>query len=239
MTADLQIWRTQRRSGGAEPVGAAAELPPDIVTLAPRLAAPGLPPEVAGLLPNQDTGRTLLAAVAEGRIRPAEGSAPPALGLFLADPFLTVGRVADALAGAGLRWIAALPSVAQHDGDMAQQLADVGLDMVRECRRLAEFGSLGFATVAVAGDSAAAALAADAGCDAVLVLPRVGDFAAGFPSLRQRSSAARSVRTALETARWRGTLLSLADPMERRHEGLWPDAVDGVVCRPEPFASVR
>lgn len=216
------VWRP-----GARPDPAA---PAALVTLAPRLRHPGLPPEVAVLLPNQDGCRALLAALAASP--PPPGSAA---GLFLADPFLRIAPVAAALRAAGIATVANLPSAGQHDPELAQPLADVRLDSAREAERLAAFKAAGLRTLAVACDGEAANALAATGPDLVLVLPKVGDFAAGFPSLRQRGAAAQSVHEALAAAGWRGSLLLLADRTEAEHPRLWPACVGGAVCRPAPL----
>ena len=68
----------------------------------------------------------------------------------------------------------------------------------------------------------------------MIVLPRVADFAAGFPSFRQRGAAAHAVAEAARQAGWTGFLLGLAERREADHETLWPDSLDGVLCRPAP-----
>ncbi len=213
------VWRP-----GAQPDPLA---PAALVTLAPRLRDCGLPAEVAILLPNQDGCRTLLATLAS--TPPPPGSAA---GLFLADPFLRVAPTAATLRAAGIAAIANLPSAGQHDPELAQQLADVHLDSAREAERLAAFKAAGLRILAVVCDGEAAYALAAADPDLVLVLPKVGDFAAGFPSLRQRGAAAQAVRAALAEAGWQGPLLLLADRTEADHPRLWPQCVQGVVCRP-------
>ena len=35
-------------------------------------------------------------------------------------------------------------------------------------------------------------------------------------------------------AGWSGPILGLAEPSDAEHEALWPEALDGLVCRPAP-----
>jgi predicted TIM-barrel enzyme len=227
----LLSWRLVWRDAGPESAAAArpGERPAQLVSLAPRLRPPGLPLEVAQLLPNQDGCRALLAA-----LRECQPPAASAAGLFLADPFLQVERAAGALRAAGIVVVANLPSVGQHEADFYQQLADVGLDGARELAALAAFRAQGFASAAVVCDAEAARAAARNDPDLILALPKIAGFAAGFPSLRQRGVLAQAVRATLSEEGWSGPLLLLADRTEATHQRLWPDCVDGVICRPEP-----
>ena len=203
--------------------------PRAIVTAAPALRHENMPDEVGLLLPTSDGPKAMIDAVAAGGI----GCGDAMLGLFLASPFLNVALEAPRLAQAGVGWIVNLPSVEQQDEDFAQQLADVGLDRDLELERLSRFRAEGFGiAVIVAGGPGATAAAA---CDpaAMIVLPRIADFAAGFPSLRQRGAAAQAVAEAARAAGWSGLLLGLGEVGEAGHEGLWPERLDGLVCRPQ------
>ncbi|MCZ7596659.1 MAG: hypothetical protein M5U09_01305 [Gammaproteobacteria bacterium] len=126
------------------------------------------------------------------------------------------------LAAAGCRWVANLPSVDLHDPEFTAQVADVGLDRDREIAALAAFRERGFAIAAVAVDEAGARAAAAIEPDAVIVMPRVGDFAAGFPSLRQRQSAVQAVARTLAASDWRGRLLGLGESRDVESRELWP-----------------
>ena len=201
-------------------------LPAALRCLAPPFRHSGLPEEVGLLLPNRDGLSAQLDALDSGT--PKDGLADSALGLFLADPFIHLARVVPRLARGGVSWVANLPSVEQQDSEFSQQLSDVGLDGGLEVKRLEELKGAGFRVLAVVADADSARAAAAIGPEALIVLPRVGDFAAGFPSFRQRGAAAAAVR---ETG-WRGPLLGLAEIGESAHETLWPEALDGVVCRP-------
>ena len=231
---DSMKWPLVLRRGGSA-MGAAAgaeagaELPRAILTLEPRLRHEGMPREVGLLLPTTDGPKRLIDAVAADPTAYHDAM----LGLFLASPFLNLSATAIRLGQAGVAWIANLPSVAQQDLEFAQQLADVGLDHGRELECLAAFRDRGFkiAVVVADGPGAAAALAIEP--EAIIVLPRVTDFAAGFPSLRQRGAAARDVAETARGAGWSGLLLGLGEASEADHAALWPEDLDGLVCRPQ------
>lgn len=156
------------------------------------------------------------------------------LGLFLGGPFLNVALESKRLRRTGIAWISNLPSVEQQDPEFARQLGDVNLDLERELACLGELQTAGFRTAAVVADARGAYAAAGIAPDAVIVIPRVADFAAGFPSLRQRSSAVQAVAEAMREAGWQGFLLGLGESREAGSEGLWPGRLDGLVCRPVP-----
>jgi hypothetical protein len=204
-------------------------LPPAILTARPPFSHESLPTEIGLLLPNTVGAGGFVAAVAAAPDR----LAGRALGLFLADPFLNVPGEVAGLRAAGVAWVANLPSVEQQDVDFAQQLEDVGLDFAREVDRLSQFRRAGLQVIAaVAGVPAATAVRLLAP-QAVVVVPRIADFAAGFPSFRRRGALAREVKAALGD--WAGPLLGLATADEAAHETLWPDVLDGVLCRPQPL----
>ena len=206
-------------------------MPSAIVTVGAPFSGDSLPTEVALLVPNTAGAAGLLAKIAAS----PQLAADRALGLFLADPFLNVAREVAGLKAAGIAAVANLPSVEQQDSDFAQQLGDVGLGFAREVDRLGEFRRAGFAVIAVVAGAAAARLIRPLEPVAVVVLPRVADYAAGFPSFRRRGAVAREVAAALTAEGWQGPLLGLAAASEVAHETLWPDVLDGVLCRPEPL----
>jgi len=155
------------------------------------------------------------------------------LGLLLASPFLNVKVESARLRRAGFTRIVNLPSVVQHDEEFSQQLADVDLGFERELQCLSQFRAQGFEVATVVADARTAAAAAVIDPGIMIVLPRVADFAAGFPSLRQRGSAVQSASEAARDTGWTGTLLGLGEAREAENESLWPTALDGLVCRPE------
>lgn len=226
-TLERMSWPIVLRSRSVAHV---AGLPPAILTVAPGFRHESMPNEVGVLLPSNEGPKKLIDVVVQDPT--CRGSAM--LGLFLANPFLNVGLEGARLAAAGVGWVTNLPSVEQQDVEFSQQLADVALDHGRELDGLSQFRGLGLriAAVVAGGDGAAAAAAIEP--DAMIVMPGIADFAAGFPSLRQRGTAAQAVAQAARAAGWSGLILGLADAREADHEALWPDSLDGIVCRPVP-----
>lgn len=202
--------------------------PEAVVTTGPPFRHESMPDEVAVLLPTNAGPTRLIERVIDSSTKPAN----VILGLFLASPFLNVKVESARLLGAGIHWMTNLPSVAQQDVEFSQQLTDVELGFDRELECLAQFRSEGFRTAATVADARTASAAAAAGCDAMIVLPRVSDFAAGFPSLRQRSTSVRAVIEAAQAAGWSGTVLGLGEARDADNEGLWPNGLDGLICRP-------
>ena len=194
-----------------------------------------MPDEVALLLPNHNGASGLISEVLAA---PSQLEAR-ALGLFLADPFFNAEIEAGRMRDCGIEWIANLPSVEQQDQEFVQLLGDVGLDRNLEIERLGNLSATGFRVLAVVAGAEGATAAARTNPDALFVIPRVIDFAAGFPSFRQRGAAAREVREAAHATDWQGPVLGLAAESEVAHETLWPDALDGVVCRPLPLKATQ
>ena len=222
----LLQWEIVYRKGSG--YGDSVALPRTLRTLAPALDAPSLPPEVGLLLPtNPGTKQLLRYALATD-----EDLAECALGLFLASPMLNFAIDGPRLAQAGLRWVTNLPSVEQHDDVFTRQLADVKLDHQLEFDHLTELASHGIKVAAVVSGSQATKAALKVAADMLIVLPKLTDYAAGFPSLRQRGAAVDEVYNTAERSKWRGPILCLASTAEAHSEVLWPDRVQGVVCRP-------
>jgi predicted TIM-barrel enzyme len=205
-------------------------LPAAIFTGSPQLHHESMPNEVSMLLPTNQGPRVLIDTVVEHNKLSNEHM----LGLFLADPLLNLMREQKRLYQAGIRWIANLPSVEQQDADFSQNLTDVGLDLQRELKHLAQFQAHDFNIAVVVADGLGATKAVAIDPDIIIVLPRVADFSAGFPSLRQRGSMAMEVHTATVEKGWSGALLCLGEHSEAAHESLWPEVVDGLICRPKP-----
>ncbi|MFZ0488015.1 MAG: hypothetical protein WAL83_13530 [Arenicellales bacterium] len=221
---DYLSWRVVLRPGDPR----AQDIPGSVLTVGPQFHHESMPDEVGMLLPTNHGPTRLIDDVVADPTRCRDAM----LGLFLANPFLNVTLEGARLRRAGVEWIVNLPSVAQQDDEFSSQLPDVGLDPDRERDSLARFRDQGFRITAVVADGRDAAAAAAIQPDAILVLPRVGHFAAGFPSLRQRSSAAQSVAEAVRAADWTGILLGLGESRELDSEGLWASHLDGLVCRP-------
>lgn len=228
---DFLSWTIRLRDAA---VAAASGLPAEIRTIAPSFRHPDLPDEVALLLPNSGSGEaTAISLRVAGRL-----SGHIACGLFVADPFLSVKREVRAFREAGVRWVANLPAIQQQDVEFEQQLEDVSIDISLEARMLLMFAGEGMRVIAVVADAdGVEAFLGQAGFpDAVVVMPRVGDFAAGFPSMRQRGSAAAAIADRLAASDWQGTLLMLGTRQEAEHPFLWPEAIHGLLCRPDPAA---
>lgn len=225
--AEVLLWRiVLRRSVARSP-----DLPTAIITAAPPFRTENMPDEIGILLPTNGGPKQLIATVSSAPFLCTRSI----LGLFLANPFLNVRVDGARLTRSGVRWVANLPSVEQQDEEFSAQLADVELDRRREFENLAQFRAQGFMIAAVVATEAGAEAALAIGPDAIVVMPRVADFAAGFPSLRQRDTAARSVASALRAAGWQGPLLGLGDAREIDSEQLWSASLDGLVCRPVPI----
>jgi hypothetical protein len=227
---ELMNWRIVLRS---ERKPALTSVPSSILTIAPQFHHENLPSEVGLLLPTNSGPRALIDTVVEtpNLCRDA------ALGLFLADPLLNLTREHRRLSDAKVEWVSNLPSTEQQDIEFSQQLSDVGLDYKRERDMLASFRSAGFKIVAVVTDATAAAAMTEVYPEVVIVLPRIADFAAGFPSLHQRGSMTQEIFHVLQDAGWSGILLCLGETSELAHERQWPDKVDGLICRPELVSS--
>ncbi|MEM7171440.1 MAG: hypothetical protein AAF530_14810 [Pseudomonadota bacterium] len=224
---ELLTWQIVWRS---EKTALAMALPQQILTVAPAFTHQNLPPEVGLLLPSLPGARQLVNYISD---RPLDLT-QSIIGLFLADPFFAVAREKGVLDRANASWVTNLPSVAQQDPGFFHQLADVGLDQELELERLAALKDLGvrIAITVVDGPSTAKALALEPA--ALFVVPRVSDFAAGFPSLRQRGAAAQQVAEAAKGAGWEGPIVGLSGPSEAAYERQWPTVLSGVLCRPRP-----
>jgi hypothetical protein len=223
--SNLLFWSLVLRKAEASDAG---RLPRGIATFAPPFGGNDVPNEVALLLPNRDSlGFTRQALETDPGV-----AAGLAVGLFLANPFLDLAMETKRLRRLGVAWIANLPSVEQQDTEFTQQLDDVGLDRSLEFARLAAFRKADFGTIAVVADGEGARLALDADPAAFFIMPRVADFAAGFPSFRQRGAMATAVRRALSETTWRGPILGLGAADEAGHAGVWPESLDGLILRP-------
>lgn len=205
-------------------------LPSGFVTAAPTLPADQVPMEVGLLLPTgADHGGTLPALAATPAGMPGQG-----FGLFMANPFLAIDREAERLKSAGIQWVANLPSTHQQDAEFRQQLEDVHLDWTREVESLARFGALGLKRLAVLSDETVCKAVLAAAPEAVAILPRVADFAAGFPSMLRRGGPAQAIAETLRAEGWSGPVLVLGSEVEAASPTLWPPGVDGLLLRPAP-----
>jgi len=248
-TKDILSWRITHRDHDVRPY---SPYPREIWTGSPAFRSEHLPDEVALLLPNHDGNTSFLRAlnghhgvegarveggrVEGGRVEGERVAADTEMskrvaGLFLADPFLNMTPIAKDLERAGVGWICNLPSVDQQDEDFYAQLSDVGLDRGRELERLQAFRDRGFQIAVVVTHQGGSAAALALRPDAILCLPRVIDFAAGFPSLLQRGHICDSVAQQGKNSGWDGPILMLGKPDEADHPRIWPDSADGLFFR--------
>lgn len=224
----MQDHLSWRIVAGSSPAADATRLPGSLLTIPPPFDHEDMPKEVSILLPTNAGPTDLI-----DRLTDDTGAFDDVvLGLFLANPFLNIKVDGARLVRAGVRWIANLPSVVQQDEEFSRQLADVELGFDRELDYLSGFRGEGFRVAVVVADARSAAAAAAIEPEAMIVLPRIAEFAAGFPSLHQRHSAAQSVAESARAAGWSGALLGFGDDREADNEALWPGRLDGLVCRP-------
>lgn len=194
------------------------------------------PPAVAdllGALPTLDANRLLIDALAAGE-RSEAPAVPVLAGVFAADPFLRVDRLAERLHAAGIGGVVNWPTSAVFDEPPRQVLQELDLGAAREAAVLQRFAAAGLAawrTIRADGDAAAAASGSWAG---LILLPEADDPAA--PSADERAalaSVARRVRAALAhgpAARGRPPVAVYA-PVAPQDV---PDWADGVVSYPAP-----
>jgi len=220
-SAGLAFWRIAAPDG-------AGRLPSGFLTAAPGLPGHAVPMEVGLLLPAGQGQGSIIDSVSNDPLV-AHGMG---VGLFMANPFLDVDREAARLRSAGVHWVANLPSTHQQDAEFRQQLEDVGLDWQREVGCLARFGVLGLKRLAVLCDEASCTDVLAAGPEAIAILPRVADFAAGFPSMLRRGGSAQAVAGTLRAKGWDGPVLVLGSEAEAASPTLWPHGVDGLLLRP-------
>lgn len=207
-------------------------LPPCFLTAAPSLPVDHVPPEVGLLLPTGTGPHDIASAFASAPEADEARSTGCGVGLFMASPFLAVDRDAARLQEAGCRWVANLPSTHQQDMEFRQQLEDVHLDWAREVDCLGRFRALGMKCLAVLCDETVCTQVLAAQPDAVVILPRVADFAAGFPSMLRRGGPAQTVSSSLRAEGWDGPVLVLGSDAEAASPTLWPPGVDGLLLRP-------
>ncbi|SLN10129.1 hypothetical protein ROJ8625_00171 [Roseivivax jejudonensis] len=167
------------------PFGTAANhLPEAIVTARAGIPAMEMPPAVALLLPNAGGAQDVLDDLGD--------VAPPALGLFLADPNLLTERLSRRIAR-HRRWVCNFPSVGQHEHAFRRYLSEVDLDHAREMRVLSDLRRAGLSTIATVSTRRDVDVALAARPNALLVVPPVPEFATGGVSLARRVELERSI----------------------------------------------
>lgn len=207
---------------------AGSTLPSAILSLAPAVAVDTLPVAVSLLLPGTPGTRETIDAVSRER----QWDSSDALALFLANPFLNLKIDGLRLHDYGLRWIANLPTVDQHDEVFVQQLRDVNLSPQLEVKHLVQLKSCGFSIMATVSTMEATRLAAEIDPDAVLVVPQTDQFVDGFPDMQKRTTQMQQIQGVLKQASWSGALIFLGQQFESDDPSQWPELADAMLVCP-------
>lgn len=203
-------------------------LPSAILTLSPALALDTLQITVSLLLPGNSGTRDTINAICGAKAWDGDD----ALALFLANPFLNLKIDGMRLRQRGLRWIANLPTVDQHDDVFVQELREVNLGPQLEIQHLAQLKSQGFFIMAIVSTVTTTELALHIDPDAVLVIPQTEQFIDSFPSMQQRHSQIATIHEVLSRASWSGDLLFLGQHFESEDHARWPEPADAMVSCP-------
>ena len=216
--SNILFWRIEAGSGlrQALPNGICTPDTPDI--------SGQMPPEVALLLPGPHS-----AAALPDKDRLPRGAG---FGVFLANPILNITTLARELRAREIEWVANLPSVIQHDEDFLRHLNDVGLGFEKETALMSLLCDSGLRVLAAVADAGQARQAAELGAAALVALPPVAAFEAGFPSMRERAEQVARLRSGFPALRL--PLLGLLSKAEGRLPATWPDDLDGGLIRPSP-----
>jgi len=198
--------------------------PEKIVSLAAPISPSDVAPEVSIMLPNRDAHSLLRLPPPAGR----DDLKNAAMGVFLSDPFLRLESIAARLVEWGIDTVINFPTVEQQDVEFTGLLADVGLDKSLEFKNLEALSKSGLRLGIVTNSREGGAQAAKLNPTFLFVVPKVPDFAAGFPSLRQRGALVQVVRQGALESGWDGPILMLGQQTEADHPRLWPDGVSGV-----------
>lgn len=204
-----------------------ASLPSAILTERPAIVSPAVPVEIGLMLPAK-AGREGLPTGPE--IPNDENGG--ALGLFLSSPFLNLDRIIPRLQAASMRCVSNFPTVGFQDPEFARQLSDVGFDPGLELRKAKCLIEAGFDWLAVVADPAYAEVFLDAGPTAVLAMPNLRDFTAGFPSPRVRTELATTILNVAKSRNIDLPVLGYGQAEEAERSSLWPKGVAGLVVRP-------
>lgn len=150
---DFETWRRIASSGSAAPPPADAR----------RLYVPAIEPvgnlpyELAGLLPNREHSRDLMALIAN--LPDNRCGHDAVVGVFAVDPFLNCKRVADHLLAKGYRLVANLPPAASYGAEFLATLDKVASGKAQEQRNVSQLLDRGLSVVpavAAIGDLPAA-----------------------------------------------------------------------------------
>jgi predicted TIM-barrel enzyme len=134
---DFMIWRREHPSSTPPQPGLE-----DRILYTPPVEPVGrLPYELAGLLPNRDHNRDLMALV-DGLPKNQIGDRA-VVGVFAADPFLNCKQFASHLAAKGYNRVANIPPVAGYGAEFLATLDKVRSGRVREQRTMELLAGLG------------------------------------------------------------------------------------------------
>lgn len=206
-----------------------ARLPSSILTERPAIVSPAVPVEIGLMLPARADRDGL--PVSPDIPRSVDNDA---LGFFLSNPFLNLEQVIPRLGAASVRWVSNFPTVGFQDPEFARQLSDVGFNPDLELGKATRLVDAGFDWLAVIADPEYTTAFLEAGPSAVLAMPRLHDYTAGFPSPRVRTELAA---TMVGTAKRMGIdvpVLGFGQAEEAERPSLWPKGVSGLVVRPVP-----
>ena len=101
----------------------------------------GLPYELAGLLPNREHSRDLIAMI--DSLQPNRAGSWSVVVIFAADPFLDCKRVADHLIAGGYGHVANIPPAAGYGREFLETLDKVGAGQDQEKRNLTRLADRG------------------------------------------------------------------------------------------------
>ena len=139
---EFEIWRRCASFNRIHPVAQAGRR----VYVPPIESVGNLPYELAGLLPNREHGRDLMALIDALPENNAGNRA--VVGLFAADPFLNCKRVADRLIAKGYRQVANLPPVGAYGSEFLATLDKVASGQAQEQRNIDQLLSRGLSVSA-------------------------------------------------------------------------------------------
>ncbi|WP_420415340.1 hypothetical protein [Roseibium sp.] len=204
-------------------------LPRSILTAGTPEAPGSLPVEVSLLLPTRKP---------ETHLPPAgvmeDGDAA---GVFLTNPFLNKTILTHQLTARSVSWLSNLPSIIQYDDAFVQQLSDVNLGFANELNTLISLCGTRAKSIVSIGRPEEAVVAAEAGVNALFVLPPVDHFETGFPSVRMRQEQILKVRKAIPD--YQGYVLGLVTDAESVRPRTWPAGIDAGVIRPVEVQLVK
>lgn len=196
------------------------DLPNRVITFAPGQSLSKLPLEVGILLPTVAGNRVVLQALQNTH----NSHEQTAIGLFAADHFLNLDIFLPKLQRANVQWVCNLPALAQHESDFQHYLSEVELTLDYEVKQLAQCRDAGFKTLLIVSERVAPALITKLQPNAIVIVPNVSEFTAGFPKLEQRERVEAELKKELVESGYQGPVLSYREQSE---ETIFP-----CLCRP-------